>query len=132
MEPADFFKNQRGSHFVSKEQFLEVLDEQLDLGPVCIQQLRSFGVAASEEICIDFFFTSHSYQNSKLLVRELKEVGYEAGFGKSPGEKERFLIAGTTCPMAVTEESILPWTMRMCELAYQYDCLFEGWGTSVK
>jgi hypothetical protein len=116
--------------FVTVKRFEETIDKQQQAVPEILERLRQLEDSPSEFLRLEFFFYTNSAGKAKEFSDCLKKRNYSVEYGKSRGTSDLFLITGWTSKMPVTDESITAWSKEMCELGYEYDCDFDGWGTT--
>ena len=44
--------------------------------------------------------------------------------------RKQFVVTGWTMRMRMDEETVLQWTGLMSDVALEFDCEFDGWGTN--
>lgn len=126
----DFFKANSGEQFVTEKQFSDNSETQVRMAPETLKQLRDIGVDEDKELKLEFFFYSNSLDKVGKLSDELKKLGYDLGFGPSSGDKKLFVSTGWTTKMRMDNLTVKAWAHDMCEVAYKFDCEFDGWGTT--
>ena len=126
----DFLKSKTEKKFVSEKAFTRNLNKQTEMSPVTLNQLRELEVNDSSYLKLEFFFYTDSVSKAENLADELKSLNYSVDFGVSPGDKNLFSITGWTTKMLMTNTVVQNWTKSMCEIGYQFDCDFDGWGTT--
>lgn len=83
-----------------------------------------------KELPVEFFFYTNTLEKAKALADEMVRLQYEVyGYGPCGYDTSQFSIAGCTPKMKMADEIMTAWVEKMCELGYQYDCKFDGWGT---
>jgi hypothetical protein len=127
----DFLQSAGASkQFVSEEKLEESVERQTKLVPVTLETLRHLEDRPSESLRMEFFFYTNTAGKAKEFSDFLKKRAYSVEYAKAAGITNLFLITGWSDKISVNEESIIAWTKEMCELGYQYDCEFDGWGTT--
>jgi hypothetical protein len=127
----DFFKSKpTNDQFVSETAFANNRNKQSDRTPQTLEQLRKIDVTEEKELALEYFFYTNSEAKAKELAAELDRLNYKVNFGVSAGDKKLFVITGWTTKMKMADEVVKSWTIKMCDLGYQFDCEFDGWGTS--
>ncbi|HEX4141975.1 MAG TPA: ribonuclease E inhibitor RraB [Pirellulales bacterium] len=116
--------------FVTKQAFEKNLATQVALAPQTLQELRKHGVTDETRLKLEFFFYTDTEPKAVRLDRALKELGYSVEFRPSAGDRKQLVITGWTDKMAMDEASVVDWTRRMCQLGFDCDCEFDGWGTN--
>ncbi len=85
----------------------------------------------NKELPVEFFFYTNTDAKASSLADALMKMRYTVyGFGLCGYDKSRYSIAGCTPKMKMTDDTMTQWAEQMCELALEYDCDFDGWGTS--
>ena len=100
------------------------------MAPQTLEQLRSLGVTDKSRLKLEFFFFTNSDQKAAALAEVLKKRGYEVQHGASGDPERPFLITGWTDKMALDDATVVAWTREMCQLGFDSDCGFDGWGTN--
>jgi hypothetical protein len=116
--------------FVSEEKFEESVARQIQVAPLTLETLRHLEEKPSESLRFEFFFYTNSAGKAKEFSAFLKTLAYSVEYSKAAGKKNLFLVTGWTTKMKTDEETVVKWTTEMCELGFQYDCEFDGWGTT--
>jgi hypothetical protein len=93
--------------------------------------LHDLGVASGREQEAEFFFYAPTRPAASKLAGVLKEMGYDVSLHRSRGAGHRFLVTGMTNKIRMDDQALALWTHKMCGLAEQYGCVFDGWGTIV-
>ena len=114
--------------FVSEEDYLDNKQNQIKMTDGTLDQLYKNGVKPSDKRPIDFFFFTNSKEKAETLEKELQGKQYAI----SPLQKVSgmFSISGSTEEMIVDTQTLKNWVANMCDLGYQFDCEFDGWGTT--
>lgn len=85
----------------------------------------------NKELPVEFFFYTNTESKASSLAGALIKMTYTVYyFGLCSYDKSRYSLAGCTPKMKMTDNTLTQWTEQMCELALEYDCDFDGWGTS--
>ncbi len=116
--------------FVSVEKFEESLERQTRIVPETLETLRHLEEKPSEFLRLEFFFYTNTAGKAKEFSDFLKRRKYSVEYGKASGISNLFLLTGWSDKIAISEKSIVAWATEMCEFGYQYDCEFDGWGTT--
>jgi hypothetical protein len=116
--------------FVTEEKLEETVGRQTSLVPATLETLRHLEDKPSDALRLEFFFYTNAAGKAKEFAEFLKKRSYSAEYAKAAGISNSFLITGWTDKISMKEESVIAWTQEMCELGYQYDCEFDGWGTT--
>ena len=116
--------------FVSEEKLEKSVERQTSLVPATLETLRHLEDKPSDFLRLEFFFYTNTAGKAKEFSDFLRKRDYSVEYGKSAGISNSFLITGWTTQISISEESIMAWAKEMCELGYEYDCEFDGWGTT--
>lgn len=116
----DKTENQINKHIEEKE-IKKVLVKIID------SKLKELGIEKSKTRSIEFFFYADSELKAKKLRTILEEkYNYEVyGILESI---DNWSINGCTPLMSTKTSSIQKWSMEMCDLAFELDVEFDGWG----
>ena len=126
----DFLKpKSTDKKFVSESAFNKNLQNQLQMVPQTLDQLRKLNITADKELKLEFFFYTNSLDNAGQLSAELKKLNYQSDHGLAANSKTEYLVNGWTTKMKMSDNVVKDWTKQMCEIGYKYDCEFDGWGT---
>ncbi|HET6989754.1 MAG TPA: ribonuclease E inhibitor RraB [Bacteroidia bacterium] len=128
---SDFLQSAGGrKQFVTESRFEETVEKQIKAVPEILERLRHLEDVPSESLRLEFFFYTNAAVKAKEFSSYLKKRGYSVEYGKAAGISDLFLITGWTTKISMTEESVFVWSKEMCESGYEYDCDFDGWGTT--
>jgi hypothetical protein len=116
--------------FVVERKFIENRTNQVHMTPKTLDQLRNLEVTSDDELKMEYFFYTNTIGKAKSLADEMGKLEYTAWHGPSAADKKLFLVTGWTTKMKMTDEVVTLWAKQMCEIGYQFDCDFDGWGTS--
>jgi len=126
----DFFKSKTTNGvFVSEMAFNKNRDNQLLMTPKTIDQLRTLSITSEKELKLEYFFYTNTVDKAAQLATEIGKLHYTVEYGEAAGAKKQFIVTGWTTKMKMSTEVVQNWTKQMCELGYQFDCEFDGWGT---
>lgn len=103
---------------------------QARMAPQTVAQLRQLGVTATTQLELEVFFYTDAEPKAAGLDAALARLGYRVRSGPSASGEGRFLVTGWTTRMRMDEAVVVGWTRQMCELGYEHDCEFDGWGTN--
>ena len=126
----DFFKNGTNKQFVSEPSFEQNVIKQIEMTPLTMKELRKIDVAEERELKLEYFFYTNSLQKANSLAQELRKLDYQVEVRLSASSKKLFLVTGWTTQMGMEDEIVASWTKKMCEVGYDFDCEFDGWGTT--
>ena len=126
----DFLKKGENKQFVSEQAFENNRTKQMQMTPLTMKELRKINVDEDKELKLEYFFYTNTDQKANAFAQELKKLSYEVKSGQSAGDKKLFIITGWTTKMYMENSVVANWTKRMCELGYDFDCEFDGWGTT--
>jgi hypothetical protein len=127
----DFLKPKSGNkEFVNETAFDNNREKQMQMTPKVLEQLYKLDVAQERELKLEYFFYTNTAEKAEQLARELEKLNYSVYHGVSGANKKLFIITGWTNKMKMTDDVVVNWTEKMCEIGYEFDCEFDGWGTS--
>lgn len=127
----DFLQSAGASkQFISETKLEENVEKQIQATPSILETLRHLEDSPSESLRLEFFFYTNAAGKAKEFSSCLKKRGYSVEYRKSAGTDNSFLITGWTEKISMKEENVIAWAKEMCELGYEYDCDFDGWGTT--
>jgi hypothetical protein len=124
------FSLKESSKFLTEKDFKANLDKQLKMSPQTLEQLRQYNVTNSSRLKLEFFFYTDKLDNAIDLTNELKSKKYSVVHGPSADDPKILIISGWTLPIKMDIDSVLEWIKEMCEVGYEFDCDFDGWGTN--
>ncbi len=116
--------------FISEADYVQNRAKQIAMTPQTLDKLRGHDVTDESELKLKYFFYTNDKKKAKSLVKELAKLGYEGGHDIAAEAPDQFLITGWTIPMRMSNESVVGWTGRMCDLGHKSDCEFDGWGAN--
>ncbi|NOX36151.1 MAG: ribonuclease E inhibitor RraB [Calditrichaeota bacterium] len=125
-----FQEKQSPRRFVTEAEFRENLSAQVALSKKTLATLRQFGVTADRALKLEFFFCTDTEFKAMQLTHALSQRGYAVSYGPSASDSNVVVVSGWTDPIPMTEDVLVQWAEAMCRVGYQFDCLFDGWGTS--
>lgn len=120
---------QRGQHLTQSK--YEYNNRSQKRGaPLALNLMSKLADMQDKELPVEFFFYTNTLEKAKALADEMVRLQYEVyGYGPCGYDTSQFSIAGCTPKMKMTDEVMTARVEKMCELGYQYDCKFDGWGT---
>ena len=116
--------------FVSASDYEQNRINQMSMAPRTMEQLRGHGVTVTTELKLEYFFYTDSKVKAEVLASKLDELGYNGGHDVAAGDSSQFVITGWTTPMLMSDRVVVDWAAEMCDLGYEFDCEFDGWGTN--
>jgi hypothetical protein len=122
-------KGDEPPRYVKEKAFRENLARQTRMSPQTLAQLRTYGVNDATRLKLEFFFYTDTETKAETLAKALRGLQYQAESGASAGDEPLFLVTGWTTQMQMDDNTVVLWTQRMCQLGYDHDCEFDGWGT---
>jgi hypothetical protein len=125
-----FLKNDRNKQFVSALAFENQVAKQIQMTPLTMKELRKITINEDKELKLEYFFYTNTAQKANAFAQELEKLNYEGRSGQSAGDKKLFIITGWTTKMKMEDAIVSNWTKTMCELGFNFDCEFDGWGTT--
>jgi hypothetical protein len=118
-----------GKRRVNEKQFQEIISKQTAMAPQTLDVLRSHGVTEKTELQLEFFFYTDKQTKAVSLHQALEGLNYKVTTDRSAAGDGQLAIIGWTVKMPMDEQTVVSWTARMCELGFEHDCEFDGWGT---
>lgn len=129
MSLLDIFSG-KPKQFVTHHSFENNLEKQLNMTPQTLAQLRQYNVTPERELKLEFFFYTNTAGKAAALASELSQMQYQVKYGASASDKKIQVVTGWTNGMPMSDTIVLEWTKRMCEVGFNQDCDFDGWGTN--
>ena len=102
---------------------------QTTMTPQTVAELRKYGVTDQSRLKLEYFFYTNTEAKAAALAQRLSEIGYAGRYDHSASNRNQFVVTGWTSPMKIDDQTVLAWTLRMCETGCDFDCEFDGWGT---
>jgi regulator of RNase E activity RraB len=118
--------------FVPEAAYRENWAKQSAMTRMTVEQLRKHGMSDGALLKVEFFFYTNTVEKAAALAAALRELGYSVEHGPSVHDKRVFAVTGWTTKMWMDEGNVVDWARHMCDLGFQHDCEFDGWGTLVK
>jgi regulator of RNase E activity RraB len=115
--------------YFSEEAHQANLEKQVTWSPKTLQQLRNFGVSDQSLLKLEFVFYTDEETKSRPLTEALSNKGYEVKDVPSATHETRRCVTGWTTKLRMDESTVVGWTREMCQLGYEHDAEFDGWGT---
>ena len=122
-------KQNSDEKYVTEEAYKKNKENQLNMTPKILKQLRELGVSETKELKLEYFFYTNSTEKARKLADKIQKENYKVEYRKSAGDKKLYLITGRTTKMIMSDTVVIEWTKKMCDLGYQFDCQYDGWGT---
>lgn len=116
--------------FVSRELFEANLANQLAMTPQTLAQLRKYNVTPEKTLKLEFFFYTNATSKAASLTEALTKMQYEVEHGPSASDKKLQVITGWSAAIPMQDNVVLGWSKQMCEVGFEHDCEFDGWGTN--
>jgi hypothetical protein len=107
--------------------FIEETEVKKALVEIIDSKLKEFGIEKSKRESVEFFFFADSENKANKLKTILEDkYDYEVyGIHKS---KDKWSVTGCTPVMSTKTSTIQKWSMQMCDLAFEQEVDFDGWG----
>ena len=126
-----FIKSNR--RFVSEKQLQENIRSQNAMNEETLFEFNEYGIDKNTERKLEFFFVS----NDKLKLEQLKAalvlLNYkELILEKDMQSKKNWVLFGETNHIKMELYTINNWTKSLCEVGFEYDCNFDGWGAKLE
>lgn len=127
----DFLKSKSNNNqFVSKDMFVKNRDKQIQMTRQTLNELRKHDVTVDEELKLEYFFYTNTAEKAEKLALEIAKMEYTVQHGVSAGDDKLFIVTGWTTKIRMAEDNVKQWVKQMCELGGEFDCEFDGWGTT--
>ena len=127
----DFFKSKVNTgKFISEKEYHRNKNNQKEMAPQTMEQLRSLNVTEEKELKLEFFFYTNTSKKAVELARELTSLNYSVEYGMSSEDENLVVVTGWTDKMPMINTTVINWISEMCDLGYKFDCDFDGWGTN--
>lgn len=122
------FGNKR---YVSDSALKSSLAKQSEMNSQTLAQLKNYGVNSDSELKLEFFFYTNEQDKASNLAIDLKALDYEIEtVNKAVGDEKLWIVSGWTTKIKMDINSVTDWTTKMCNLGFEHDCDFDGWGTN--
>jgi len=118
------------SRFVDEASFMRNRANQMRMAPATLEQLRPHGVTAHTLLKLEYFFYTDTPEKGAALALTLAGFGYLVVHEQAAGDQRLRVITGWTQPMQMSDEVVVAWSGRMCEVGFEHDSEFDGWGTT--
>lgn len=125
----DVFRTKQ-KRFIDEQAHEENRRGQLAMSPATMAQLRAYDVTPETRLRLEFFFYTNTAAKGRSLAQRLSDMGYDATHRRAAQDKRLHLVTGWTTPLTMSDQAVTDWTERMCNLGYECDCEFDGWGTN--
>jgi hypothetical protein len=116
--------------YLSDQAFRQNLAKQMKMSPLTVGQLRKHGVTDNSMLKLEFFFYTDNDEKALALADALRVLDYKAESGSAARDSRLLIVTGWTTPIKMTDSEVVAWTQKMCQLGYEHDCEFDGWGTN--
>lgn len=125
------FFGSKDSRYVSESTFKKSVVKQKEMNSQTLTQLSKYGVDDKSQLSLEFFFYTDKQDKASNLAIELKKLNYGLEtVDKSAGDPKIWVITGWTTPIKMDIGSVTNWTEKMCQIGFDNDCDFDGWGTN--
>ena len=120
----------KGNHFINEEKHRKNISEQIKMNGKTLEQLYRYKLSSKSQLKLEFFFFTKKQAKIGDLSAELKKLNYQVDkVFKAEIDNKLLVLSGWTIKMQMELSTINNWTTQMCQLGYDNDCLFDGWGT---
>ena len=120
----------QAEQFLTQSEFEKSRSIQVTTSPRTLQQLYSHGVSEHTELKLEYFFFINQEAKAASLNEALVNLGYQGSYGRAVNDYKLFVITGWTPPMKMEVSTVTTWTESMCDLGFEFDTEFDGWGTN--
>jgi hypothetical protein len=124
------FRKGKPKKFLSEKDHERNLASQISMTPQTVQQLREYDVTEDKSLKLEYFFYTNTPEKASALNSVLKNMSYDSDFDQTSGDAKLQIVTGWTSPILMTEKTVVEWTEKMCNVGYEYDVEFDGWGTN--
>jgi len=120
----------RGQYLTYNNAYNKKLQHKTSV-PIVLNLLGNFIDLQDKKLPVEFFFYTNAVEKAEGLAGALRRLGYEIyEADASDMGRNRFAVIGCTTKMEMSDTAMKDWAEHMCELGEEYDCEFDGWGTS--
>jgi regulator of RNase E activity RraB len=123
------FITKRTDRFLSDKDHRKNVKLQLSMTPQTLKQLHSYGVNDNSKLKLEFFFFTDQSEKAEKLKSALDDKSYSIR-ELHLTENQHWIISGWTTQLQMDLDTILSWTKEMCDIGFEHDCEFDGWGTT--
>lgn len=121
----------KDNRYISESTFRKTLQKQKEMNGQTLTQLRKYDVGDESKLSLEFFFYTDKQDKASNLAIELKKLNYNIEtVDKSAGDSTLWAVIGWTTPVKMDIGSVTKWTELMCQIGFDNDCDFDGWGTN--
>jgi regulator of RNase E activity RraB len=126
-ENSDFSKKVLSNTENQINTHIENLEIRNALVEIIDSKVKELGIEKSDTQSVEFFFYAESEEKANKFKSYLEEkFAYEVyGINKA---NDKWSIIGCTLVMSTKNSAIQKWSMQMCDLAFEFDIEFDGWG----
>lgn len=119
--------------FVSEKQLQENIQNQQSMNEETLFEFSEYGIDENATRILEFYFFSNDVLMLEQLKNALQKLNYkELQLEKDPESKKHWALYGETNPMNMELNTINNWTKSLCEIGFEYDCEFDGWGAKME
>jgi len=122
--------SRRARRYWSAEAHRRNVENQVRMAPSTLTELGRYGVTSQSELKLEFFFYTDTTAKAASLAVDLTQLGYQVQYGLAATDNGQAVVTGWTTPMPMSKENVVAWTRQMCNLGFDHDCEFDGWGTT--
>lgn len=117
--------------YVSDSALKSSLRKQSEMNSQTLSQLSNHGVGIESELKLEFFFYTNEQDKASNLAIDLKAMDYKIEtVDKAAGDDKLWVVSGWTNEIKMNLNSVTEWTTKMCNIGFEHDCDFDGWGTN--
>ena len=125
----DFLKSDR--RFVSEAKYDEDLAKQENNNRMVLDQLYKMNVSEDRDLSLEFFFYTNDEKKAVNLAGKLENAGYKITYvQRAESDKRLWVVNGWSLKMKMNLPTVTGWSKLMCNMGYETDCDFDGWGTT--
>jgi len=116
--------------YIDEPKFKEIMTKQTAMAPEALNQLNRLGVNSYTQLKIEYFFYTNTIDKASALAEVMEKKGYSVEYKPSAYDSKTYVITGWTNKMSMEKTNVIKWSRLMCQIGYDYDCEFDGWGTA--
>ena len=121
----------KAPRYVPEHEYRRNLTTQTSLSPKTLQQLYQHGVHPDMQLSLEYFFYTDTGAKARGLAEALTNLGYDPEIGPSASDESTVLITGWSTALLMEEHVVVEWVTEMCNIGFEHDCEFDGWGTNI-
>lgn len=125
----NFPRSINGQEFVTESEHKSNIEDQSNQNKEVLLDIYWCGVSEEKKLKVDFSFATNAEKKALDLSANLKLLNPENV--QVSLSDEIWSVTGSCGKIKMQLDDVTNWTVQMCELGYQHDCEFEGWGAAI-